>query len=192
MILKKYLAKVKKIIRKIYYLREISKFKNIGHNVHFGSKGVFVRPEEIYFGDNIYIGPNFHISARQLFIGNNVMVGPNLVIECDNHIYKKVGKTMYELRDNRIISAVKIENDVWIGANVIILPGSIVMEGSIIGAGSIITKQLPPYSVCVGSPCKAIKTRFDKDSLREHLAQINSPYTADEIVTMWKLSNLIK
>lgn len=51
-----------------------------------------------------------------------------------------------------------IEQDCWIGANVVILPGVRIGEGSTIGAGSVVTKDIPPFSVAVGSPCKVRKT----------------------------------
>lgn len=53
---------------------------------------------------------------------------------------------------------VRIEDDCWIGGNVIILPGVTIGQGSTIGAGSVVTKDIPPFSVAVGSPCKVRKT----------------------------------
>lgn len=54
---------------------------------------------------------------------------------------------------------VTISDDVWIGANVIILPGVHIGTGSVIGAGSIVTKNIPPSVVAVGNPAKVIKKR---------------------------------
>jgi acetyltransferase-like isoleucine patch superfamily enzyme len=53
---------------------------------------------------------------------------------------------------------VKIGDDCWIGGNVVILPGVTIGEGCTIGAGSVVTKDIPPFSVAVGSPCKVRKT----------------------------------
>lgn len=96
------------------------------------------------------------------------MIGPNLVIECDNHIYDKIGETMFQNRHLRSIKGVTINDDVWIGANVTILPGVTIGEGAIIGAGSVVTKNIPEYSICVGNPCKKIKDRFNQKELIEH------------------------
>ena len=52
---------------------------------------------------------------------------------------------------------VKIENGVWIGNNVIILPNVTIGEKSIVGAGSVVTKSIPAYSVAVGNPAHVIK-----------------------------------
>ena len=57
---------------------------------------------------------------------------------------------------------IKIENDVWIGANSVVLPGVQIGNHSVIGAGSIITKDIPPYSVAVGNPARIVK-RYDTD-----------------------------
>ncbi len=54
-----------------------------------------------------------------------------------------------------------IGNDVWIGANVILKEGLTIGDGCIIGAGSVITKDIPPYSIAVGNPCRVIRPRFD-------------------------------
>ena len=67
----------------------------------------------------------------------------------------------------------EIEDDVWIGSHVVILPGVKIREGSIIGAGSIITKSTKPYSISAGNPCKLIKMRFSNENLDLHLEEIN-------------------
>ena len=53
---------------------------------------------------------------------------------------------------------VEIGNDCWIGGNVVILPGVTIGEGSTIGAASVVTRDVPPFSVAVGSPCKVRRT----------------------------------
>lgn len=160
---------LKSLMRNLYYLRSISKFRKKGKNLILSKGGTFIRPHEISFGNNVFISSNFHISARNLEFHNDIMIGPNLVIECDNHIYNRIGTTMFETRNERIISGVVIQSDVWIGANVTLLPGVIIGEGSIVGAGSVVTKSLPSYSICVGNPCKPIKKRFTESELEEHL-----------------------
>lgn len=160
---------MKNIFRTLYYLRSYFKFRKKGANLLLSKGGTFIRPEEISFGNNVFIASNFHISARNLVFGSDIMIGPNLVIECDNHIYDKIGLTMFQTRSERKISGVTINNDVWIGANVTILPGVNIGEGSIIGAGSVVTKAIPPYSICVGNPCRKIKDRFTEKELIQHL-----------------------
>jgi acetyltransferase-like isoleucine patch superfamily enzyme len=193
MILEKFalMKSIKILLLKLYYWKSFLLFIECGKNVHLGRHGTIIRPSEIKIGENVYIGEYFNISARNLKIGNNIMIGPNVLIECDNHCYSVPGKTMFSNKDLRAIGSVTVEDDVWIGANVTILPNSIIAEGSVIGAGSIVTKPLPPYSICVGSPCKSIKTRFSSDELRIHLTKIKSKYSFEEILVSWKINDLI-
>ncbi len=59
----------------------------------------------------------------------------------------------------------KIGNDVWIGANVLILDGVTIGNGAIIAAGAVVTKDVPPYAVVGGVPAKIIKYRFNKEEI---------------------------
>lgn len=120
------------------------------------------------------------------------MIGSGLVIECDNHEYQNIGKTMFGKRNNRHIGFITIENDVWIGAKVIILPNIIIGEGRIVGAGSVVTKSLPAYTICVGNPCKPIKVRFNIRELKEHLLIVKSNYSFENIINDLGNYNLIK
>lgn len=63
------------------------------------------------------------------------------------------------------------ENDVWVGANAIILGGNNgvrLCEGCIVGAGSVVTKDVPPYSIVAGNPAKVVKMRFDEAQIAKH------------------------
>jgi acetyltransferase-like isoleucine patch superfamily enzyme len=163
----------------------------MGKNNRLGPGGRFIRPHEIYLGDNIYIAPKFHISARNLAIGNNVLIGPNLLIECDDHVFTNIGRTIFSTMDTRNIGSVTIEDDVWMGGNVTVLKNVLIGEGCIVGAGSIITKSLPPYSISVGSPCRPIKGRFNVEDMGRHLALIKSKYTLDAILLQWKKCGIL-
>ena len=65
-----------------------------------------------------------------------------------------------ELGESNIIG-----NDVWIGANVVIMNEISVGDGAVIGAGSIVTKDVPPYAIVVGSPARIIRYRFEKEEI---------------------------
>jgi acetyltransferase-like isoleucine patch superfamily enzyme len=173
---------LKELVRKLYYFRYYRKFRGKAKNVMLSRKGHILKPEEITFGENIFIGRGFYISAMNLEFGSDIMIGPNVLIECTNHKYELIGKSMFSYADMKKSNGIRIENDVWIGGNVTILDGVTIGEGSVIGASSIITRSIPPYTVCVGNPCKPIKKRFDDNSLAEHLKTINSRYSINQIV----------
>ncbi len=62
-----------------------------------------------------------------------------------------------------------IENDVWIGQNVTVMPGVHIGDGAIIGANSVVAKDIPPYSVAIGNPAGVVKKRFDDKTIERLL-----------------------
>ena len=166
-------SKVKK--RCIMHLYK-SLFRKCGKNVVFDPYGIFTY-KNISIGDYVYIGENstFLSSDSEIFIGSKVMFGPNTTIITGNHNTKVLGHYMYDVKiknpDDDL--PVTICDDVWIGANVIILKGVTIGKGSIVAAGSVVTKSLPPYSVSGGVPAKVLKSRFTMMQLEEHNRILN-------------------
>lgn len=114
---------------------------------------------------NLVIGNNTRVGIGNTIIGpvtisDNVNIGQNVTISGLNHNYEDPGKTISEQGVSTM--PIKIENNVWIGANSVVLPGVQIGNHSVIGAGSIITKDIPPYSVAVGNPARIVK-RYDMD-----------------------------
>ncbi|OBR68463.1 hypothetical protein A7K91_21320 [Paenibacillus oryzae] len=62
---------------------------------------------------------------------------------------------------------IKIEDDVWIGTDSIILSGVTIGQGAVVGAGSVVSKSVPPYAIVVGNPAKVLKYRFSNDIIEE-------------------------
>jgi hypothetical protein len=58
-----------------------------------------------------------------------------------------------------------IGSDVWIGANVVVKAGVTIGDGCFVGAGSIVTKDIPPFSVAAGNPCRVIRPRFNEQTV---------------------------
>lgn len=96
-------------------------------------------------------------SSNHVHIGNNVLIGPRVFITDSDHGFESRCTPIYlqDIKSDKVI----IEDDVWIGANVIILKGISVGTGAIIGAGSVVTKNVPKYSVVAGNPAKIIRER---------------------------------
>ncbi|HOY86671.1 MAG TPA: CatB-related O-acetyltransferase [Methylotenera sp.] len=63
------------------------------------------------------------------------------------------------------LSPVVLGNDVWIGANSLLMSGVSVGDGAVIGAGAIVTKDIPPYAIAVGSPARVFRYRFDEKTV---------------------------
>jgi lipopolysaccharide O-acetyltransferase len=117
----------------------------------------------LIFGNNVQLNDYVHITAMEnIEIGNNVLIASKVYIaDCVHGSYK--GDTndsdpiIPPIQRNYSTQPVIIENNVWIGEFVSILPGVTIGEGSIIGTMSVVTKNIPPYVIAVGSPAKPIK-----------------------------------
>ena len=88
-------------------------------------------------------------------IGHHVNLAQNVTVTGLNHNYQDADKRI----DEQGVSTrpVTIEDDVWVGANAVILPGVTLGKHSVVAAGSVVSRSVPPYSVCAGSPAKVIK-----------------------------------
>ena len=129
-------------------------------------------PANIFLGDNVYIGPGAFISIAspsKLRIGNGVLFGPHLMIVGGDHLHRVVGQLMCDIKEGFNEGVISIEDDVWCGANVTILKQVCIGEGAVVGAGSLVTRSLPPYTVCMGHPCRPVSPRFTDAELTEHL-----------------------
>jgi len=159
-----------RIIRRPYYIRG-KQFIKFGKGFTSGvgarldafttnKKGILIE-----FGENVQINDYVHIAAVQsIKIGNNVLIASKVFITDHNHGYynstsqthshPSIPPVQRPLSQNPVI----IEDNVWIGEFVSIMPGVCIKEGAIIGAMSVVTKTIPAYSIAVGSPAQVIKT----------------------------------
>lgn len=127
----------------------------VGDNVNIETGATFNPNIEI--GDNSTIGVNCEIIGKAK-IGNNVLMGPEVILYAQNHKFKDKNTPICNQGYDEE-KGVLIEDDIWIGRRVIILPGVTVKKGTVIGAGSIVTKTFPEYSVIAGNPAKIIGNR---------------------------------
>jgi Acetyltransferase (isoleucine patch superfamily) len=112
-------------------------------------------------GSNTYIGEgnNIRASGGNIKIGNDCLISQNVTIVASNHNYKNfipINVQGWSCERNYVI----IEDDVWIGAGSIILPGITIKKGAIVGAGSVVTKNVEAYTIVAGNPAKYLKDRF--------------------------------
>lgn len=131
-------------------LEKCGKHVNIEHGAFFASG------KDITIGNHSGLGIGCRV-AGPLEIGDDVMMAPGVTIVTQNH------ETSDLTRPMRLQTAPKykvtIGNDVWIGANVIILPGITVGNGAIIAGGAVVTKDVPDYAVVGGNPARILKNR---------------------------------
>ncbi len=135
---------------------------NKGKNVHIRPNVMFRHPERIYIGDNSRINVGCKLWAGKvkgiIKIGKYVKISPNVMILAFNHKIQTDGGAITN-QTEYVDSDVTIGDNVWIGANTLILPGCIIGNGVLIAAGSIVTKDLPDNTICAGVPAKVIKSK---------------------------------
>lgn len=113
------------------------------------------------YGYNIEIGENFYANHNLIILdGNKVSFGDNVFIAPNCGFYTAGHPLDYKQRNQGLEYAkpIRVGNNVWIGGNVVVLPGVTIGDNCVIGAGSIVTKDIPENTVAVGNPCKVIKT----------------------------------
>jgi acetyltransferase-like isoleucine patch superfamily enzyme len=130
---------------------------------------------KLTIGNNVSVGQNVHIGVNnQVRIMDNVLIGSNVLITDHNHgcyagedqsspleapVLRKLTSNGYVL----------INNNVWIGDGVVILPNVEIGSGTIIGANSVVTKDLPENVIAGGIPCRIIKKYNDALAIWENI-----------------------
>lgn len=141
-------------------------FGELGNNVKIDTPFYCDYGKHISIGSNVIININCtFVDCNKIEIGNNVLIASNVQIYTATH--------PVEIKD-RLLGAewteklgipffrtfalpVKIEDNVWIGGGVIILPGVTIGKNTVIGAGSVVTKSIPKNSLAFGNPCRVVR-----------------------------------
>ncbi len=113
-----------------------------------------------HFGKNVYANFNLTlVDDTHIYVGDNVMMAPNVVLATAAH------PVLPELREKgyQYNAPVRIGEDCWLGAGVIVLPGVTIGRGSVIGAGSVVTKDIPEDVVAFGNPCCVVRPVGERD-----------------------------
>jgi acetyltransferase-like isoleucine patch superfamily enzyme len=109
---------------------------------------------DVVIGDHTRIGLHNTIIGP-VEIGNNVNLAQGITVTALNHNFSDTNKRIDE--QGVSTNPVTIEDDVWVGANAVILPGVTIGEHCVVAAGAIVTKDVPPHSLVAGVPAKVIK-----------------------------------
>lgn len=140
---------------KIVNLNRIS----IGSNVNINAGGWLQAHDEhstLKIGSGSILGHFNHVySYKQIHIGNNVLTADKVYISDCLHNYSDI-ETAIMFQDIKGLNSVSIGDNSWIGENVVVL-GAKIGRNCVIGANSVVTKDIPDFSVAVGSPAKVIK-----------------------------------
>jgi len=132
-----------------------------GEGLRINKGNIFFHSEKVTLGNNFLLNIDCVLEAAAgIEIGNDVSFGPGCKVWSISHEFKSKDSLISQqawVKSDKIT----IGNDVWLGANVIVLPESSIPDGCVVGAGAIITKhsKLQPYGVYVGNPLRLIKQR---------------------------------
>lgn len=171
-VLTKIFYKNARLIRRPFYIRGRKSFSydsglTLGHGCRFDLKGD--NSNRLQIGKNCEIGDYVHIVAHDsVKLGDNVLIASKVFISDTSHgNYTGQNQDGPNTRPNDRplhTKPVVIESNVWLGDNVVVLPGVTIGSGSIIGANSVVSKDVPKNTISVGVPAKVIKEyNFDKE-----------------------------
>lgn len=125
----------------------------IGERSFVYPETIIICPKNIIIGTDSFINYRCLLSAfEKIKIGNRVSISYNVTILTETHNPQDENFSV-------IIKPVEIEDDVWVGANSLILPGVKIHQGAVIAAGSVVTKDVEKFMIVGGAPAKIIKER---------------------------------
>jgi len=139
-----------KVVKKI--------LRNCGKDVIVKNKAYFGNGKRLSIGSRSQIGQNARLGG-DIILGKDILMGPDVVMMATSHEFSST-TTLINQQGATEEKQIVIDDDVWIGTRVIILPGVHIGAHSIIGAGSVVTKSCEPYSIIGGVPAKLIKKRI--------------------------------
>ena len=130
----------------------------MGKNVTIHFRAELRAPEKLSLGDGSIIGDNAILDARRgLTIGRNVNLSSNVSIYTLQHDHRDPYFGLPS--EDKVKLSVEIDDRVWLGANVIVLPGVHIGEGAVCSAGCVVTKDVEPFAVVAGIPARKVNER---------------------------------
>ncbi len=116
--------------------------------------------KHVHLGSHVYVNYNLTlVDDTHIYIGDHVMIAPNVVIATGTHpIHPELRR-----KEAQFNLPVHIQDNVWLGAGCLVMPGVTIGENSVIGAGSVVTKDIPENVVAVSNPCRVLRDISEKD-----------------------------
>lgn len=132
--------------------------QRMGHNTTLQGGLRITNPEKVSIGSHCNFGQGVFITGGGgVSIGDWVGLGPDVKIWSVNHRFADPDQPW--LLQGWEMSPVVVEDDVWLGANVFVMPGVTIGKGAIVSACSLVNKSIPPYAVVVGNPARVVSWR---------------------------------
>ncbi|MBD3168584.1 MAG: acyltransferase [candidate division Zixibacteria bacterium] len=138
---------------------------NVGDRVRISGNATFIVSYKVHPNPTIEIGDDVYIGFRTIFscaeritIGDRILMAQGVQIyDNNNHPLDPEARAKNEPVEPEGVAPVVIEDDVWLGSDVIIMKGVTVGRGSVVAAGAVVVKDVPPMTVAAGNPAKIVK-----------------------------------
>ena len=118
--------------------------------------------ENIFLEDHVTINFNYTLMDNTTIrIGHHTLIGPNSSLYTVNHALDPEERAQGFCID----APIHIGSGVWLGGDVVVMPGVNIGDGSVIGAGSVVTKDIPAGVIAVGNPCRVLRSITPQDKL---------------------------
>ena len=115
---------------------------------------------DVVLGERCYLNSGCVLySGNGISIGNDVLIAANCTLAPVNHAYRDRQRLIREQGFGPSRGGIVIEDDVWIGANCVLLDGAVLRRGCVVAAGSLVRGELPAYSICRGTPAVPVDER---------------------------------
>lgn len=169
---------VSKVSRKINQYLENRKYKNLAKGCRVPIDITVSKRDNLVMMEGADLEPGaliLNVHAK-FIMGRFSGAGPNLTVITGNHM-SVIGKYLMQVTDDdkklydpegKQDQDVVLEEDVWLGSNVVLLNGVKIGRGAVIAAGSVCRNKIPPYAIVVGNPAKVVGFRFTPEQIEEH------------------------
>jgi acetyltransferase-like isoleucine patch superfamily enzyme len=115
---------------------------------------------DLTIGEGCYINSGTVMyTGNGVTIGNGVLVAANCTFAPVNHAFDRADVPIVQQGFQPSRGGIVVEDDVWIGANCIVLDGTIIRRGAVVGAGSVVSGELTAYTVFAGNPLREVRRR---------------------------------
>ena len=119
---------------------------------------------QIQVGDRVKFNHNVHLNASvggDIKVGDDCLIGPGVVLRSASHNFDDLNIAINQ--QGHSAADIILANNVWLAANVVVLPGVELGSGCVVAAGSVVTKSFPENSVIAGVPGKRVRSRGAED-----------------------------
>lgn len=169
---------LRRIIRRLKLYLASKKYKNLAPGCRVPSDITISNKDNLIMHQGADLEPGaliLNINAK-FVMGKYSGAGPNLTVVAGNHM-SMIGKYLMDVTDDdkRVLDPdgkqdqdVILEEDVWLGANVVLLNGVKIGRGAVIAAGTVCRSKIPPYAIVVGNPAKVVGFRFTPSQIIGH------------------------